>query len=254
MIPHGALISKTQQENIKYENHIVIKKVFSREMSHDLTGPANITYSTKPHELIIIAMILTIQSFTKENQVELELETHGRDLLPDIDVGRTIGWFTTIYPVTLTIKNDELEKQIIDIKEQIRQFDKNKYVRTNDSTPLTDKHCPKIRLNYMGDLIEANNHHWMFIDQGWNNGISISNQSLLLDANLFLLQESLHISFTFSKVWSLQGEAFFTHLIKTLELIIEHCIKAKERVLTPSDFKMVDLSQDDINMLLKQLY
>lgn len=247
-------ISKIQQKMNKYENNIVVKKILSRELSHDLIGPANITYNTKPYELIIIALALTVQHFTKKNKVEIALESHGRDSLPDIDVRRTIGWFTTIYPVVLRIKNDELEKQIIDIKEQLRQFDKNKHIGSNEFTHSRDKSNPQIRFNYMGDFVETNNHHWILTSHEWSNEISPSNQSLYsLDAQLFLLQDFLHITIAYSQEWRKQGEKFFTHWIKTLELIIEHCMKTEERVLTPSDFEMVDLSQDDIDELLKQL-
>ena len=63
----------------------------------------------------------------------------------------------------------------------------------------------------------------------------------------------MNITIDFSKAWSEKEKNFFTQWIKNIELTIEHCMQVEEHVPTPSDFEMVDLSQDDIDALLKQL-
>ncbi len=247
-------INVTQQRKIKYEDYIVVEKVLSSELTHNLMGPANITYNTKPNELIIAALALTIQHFTNNDQIEIDIESHGRDILPDIDVRRTIGWFTAINPVILTIDNSELKKQIIDLKEQLRRYETYKYIGINKLMPLNDKSKPKIRLNYMGDLVEINNHHWELIDYGWENNIASQNKSsYLIDINLLQLQGYLRMTIAFSQACSEQKDIIFSYLINTLEIIIKHCLQTKELVLTPSDFNMVDLRQDDINSIVQQL-
>ena len=255
VIPHETSTVKTQNETDNCTAPVVIKKALGHEVTYNLVGPANIAYNTKPYELIIIALLLTVQHFTKNNQIKLELESHGRDLLPDIDVRRTIGWFTAFNSVVLDIKNEKLEKQIIYTKEQLRLFNKNKCINTNNFLSMSSNNQPmtKIRLNYMGDLTETDNKHWRLIDQGWINGTSTRNHSLCLDANFFILQNSLNITIDFSKAWSEKEKNFFTQWIKNIELTIEHCMQVEEHVPTPSDFEMVDLSQDDIDALLKQL-
>src|SRR6266571_7706188 len=56
--------------------------------------------------------------------VTIDLEGHGReDLGPDFDVSRTVGWFTTIFPVTVTFDAypGDLGAALRQTKEQLRR-------------------------------------------------------------------------------------------------------------------------------------
>jgi hypothetical protein len=46
------------------------------------------------------------------------LEGHGReDLFPDVDVSRTVGWFTSLYPVVLESRSEKVEEVLKEVKE-----------------------------------------------------------------------------------------------------------------------------------------
>lgn len=48
---------------------------------------------------MIIALSLVMAKYIKTNDVIIEIEGHGREELNDeIDVSRTIGWFTSLFP------------------------------------------------------------------------------------------------------------------------------------------------------------
>ena len=54
--------------------------------------------------LLLAALLLAWRSWTGEGELLLDVEGHGRDTLGDsLDVSRTVGWFTTVFPVRLTL-------------------------------------------------------------------------------------------------------------------------------------------------------
>ena len=59
-------------------------------------------YRTRPHELLVTALAETLCNHVESDAIGMELEGHGReDLGDDVDLSRTVGWFTSLYPVAL---------------------------------------------------------------------------------------------------------------------------------------------------------
>jgi non-ribosomal peptide synthase protein (TIGR01720 family) len=57
-----------------------------------------------PQALLLGAILLAWRSWTGERELLLDVEGHGRDVLGDsLDVSRTVGWFTTVFPVRLVL-------------------------------------------------------------------------------------------------------------------------------------------------------
>src|SRR5262249_7311695 len=51
----------------------------------------------------------------------VEMEGHGREeVVGDVDVSRTVGWFTSIYPVQLELNGKDLATALKHVKEQLR--------------------------------------------------------------------------------------------------------------------------------------
>ncbi|HEU5179226.1 MAG TPA: amino acid adenylation domain-containing protein, partial [Candidatus Polarisedimenticolia bacterium] len=51
--------------------------------------------------VLLAAVAAACASWTGTRSLWVELEGHGRDLLPDLDISRTVGWFTQIRPVLI---------------------------------------------------------------------------------------------------------------------------------------------------------
>lgn len=57
-------------------------------------------YRTQMNELLLCGLLQTYQSWTGNNYLWVELEGHGREeLFEEIDLSRTLGWFTTRFPL-----------------------------------------------------------------------------------------------------------------------------------------------------------
>ncbi|MCG7215967.1 non-ribosomal peptide synthase/polyketide synthase [Paenibacillus mucilaginosus] len=61
-------------------------------------------YGTDPEELLLTALGLALKEWTGGSRFRVTLESHGRDALPSgLNVSRTVGWFTAMYPALLDV-------------------------------------------------------------------------------------------------------------------------------------------------------
>ncbi|WP_410643783.1 amino acid adenylation domain-containing protein [Amycolatopsis sp. lyj-346] len=64
-------------------------------------------YRTRIDDVLVSALGRVLAAWTGQDRVLLELEGHGReDLFGDVDLSRTVGWFTTLYPCTVAVPKD----------------------------------------------------------------------------------------------------------------------------------------------------
>jgi non-ribosomal peptide synthase protein (TIGR01720 family) len=61
-------------------------------------------YRTQINDVLLTVLALTLSEWTGRRQVLVELEGHGREeIFDDVDLSRTVGWFTTTAPVLLQV-------------------------------------------------------------------------------------------------------------------------------------------------------
>ena len=191
----------------------------------------------------------------------VDLEGHGReDILEDIDVGRTVGWFTSMYPVMLTLDHpDDLSYQIKTIKETLRKvpnkgigFGILKYLTGREQTqdiPFDGK--PQLVFNYLGQVDENVEQLSMDIAKE-SAGYTLSPQGIRehdLVVTAIVIDKQLRASVSYNNQ-QFKKETMET-LVKAFEdhlnAIIDHCLLQdnKEQV-TPSDLGFKGLSIDQL--------
>ena len=108
----------------------------------------------------------------------LDLEGHGREeIFPDIDLSRTVGWFTSLYPVRLDPGSIDLDEALASgaglgravklIKEQLRAVpDKGlgygllRYLNPQTASQLASFARPEIGFNYLGRFAAPGAGDW----------------------------------------------------------------------------------------------
>lgn len=108
------------------------------------------------NEILTIALVLTINNITKNNDMIIQLERHGRENINnDMDISRTVGWFTSMYPAYFKVEFYDIERNIKSLKEQVRSIPNQVF---NYGTlrflkkQIDDLQNKLIRLNYLDDL------------------------------------------------------------------------------------------------------
>ncbi|RIU88361.1 non-ribosomal peptide synthetase [Oceanobacillus picturae] len=250
------------QADFNNEKDIVsTSSVLSYELNEDTTNnlikKVNEIYNIELNEALIIALALTINKSSNDKDIVIELERHGRENINDyIDISRTVGWFTSMYPANLKIEHDEIDTNIKSIKEQLRSIPNkgfNYSILTYLNKELKGVGSNNIRFNYLGDfdnIISAEGLNITDIEFGLDSDEENSLTSLM-DISAMIVNKKLKISITFSLNRFENGtiHRFIDSYIDTLKLILDHCINKTFKEFTPSDFDIVDISQEDLDNL-----
>jgi non-ribosomal peptide synthase protein (TIGR01720 family) len=128
----------------------------------------NVTSRLQAHieEALLTAFAVAYRAWSGSERLILTLEGHGRDSpFEDIDVSRTVGWFTSMYPVLLDLNGAEgLYACFSEVRSQIRAIpDKGmsygllRYLSPDDDARRTLANIhPPISFNYLGQFSAAN--------------------------------------------------------------------------------------------------
>ncbi len=164
------------------------------ETTRLLLGDVPAAFHAGINDILLIAFGLACAEFfamldgAGAAPIVIDAEGHGRqeELGPDIDLSRTVGWFTTKYPVSLSFGDGltwarvqagdaELGAAVKDAKEQLRSlpdgvtFGLLRYC--NDDVDL-DGIDPPIGFNYLGRLgaggAEVSGDIWEIRQDGWS--------------------------------------------------------------------------------------
>jgi amino acid adenylation domain-containing protein/non-ribosomal peptide synthase protein (TIGR01720 family) len=109
-------------------------------------------YEVEPVEVMIAALARALLRDSGRHQLAVELEHHGRDLSADgASFDRTVGWFTSLYPVTVEAPDDPAEA-LKAVKNAVRAVpDSGRgygILRYLGGMPVTDR--ADVRFNYLG--------------------------------------------------------------------------------------------------------
>ena len=70
---------------------------------------------------MLTALARVLCRWSQHESVLVQLEGHGREaLFDDIDLTRTVGWFTSVYPLRLSPSAADIGNSIKAIKEELR--------------------------------------------------------------------------------------------------------------------------------------
>ncbi|HZD94872.1 MAG TPA: condensation domain-containing protein, partial [Candidatus Sulfotelmatobacter sp.] len=80
-------------------------------------------YHSQINDVLLTALAESFQPWTGRESLLVDVEGHGREDIGTIDVSRTIGWFTSIYPVRLSLKSAApLDASLQSVKHQLRHI------------------------------------------------------------------------------------------------------------------------------------
>ncbi|EST38536.1 hypothetical protein N566_06915, partial [Streptomycetaceae bacterium MP113-05] len=94
----------------------------SRHETEALLQRVPSVYRTQVNDVLISALGRTLADWTGADRLVLGLEGHGREeLFDDLDLSRTVGWYTTHFPVALELPSGRAWAETIkSVKEQLR--------------------------------------------------------------------------------------------------------------------------------------
>ena len=219
-------------------------------------------YHTQVNDILLAALTLTFAQWTGENSLLLTLESHGReDIFPQINLSRTVGWFTSHFPVQLSLDNDlTLGNTLKSIKEQLRKIPQHgisygilKYLSAEQLPAIS-----QVKFNYLGQFDQLFADTSLFKIASQSVGATRSphgRRSHLIEIDGMVASKKLQFNWTYSQNIHRAAtiESLAEKFIDKLRSLIAHCQSPDVGGYTPSDFPEAQLSQTELDNLLGKI-
>ena len=247
---------------------------FSTSLTQDLLYQANQAYSTEINDLLLTALAGALSDLNGCAENLITLEGHGRETIDaTLDVSRTLGWFTTLFPVKLH-HGTNLSLAIRQTKEMLRSIP-DKGIGFGALTANSGQQAqpsphpenlPLISFNYLGIFnsdpgrekepkqgqqlgMEQNqeqeqnqgltNNNWTLADVDCGESVDAANNDPnLININGLVIDGVMQFDFC-TRLDREQHVDFSTNFKERLENLVNHCMQCLgkgQRRKTPSDF------------------
>ena len=213
-------------------------------------------YRNHINDLLLSALLQTLAEHGQTNAVLVDLEGHGREdfLGGGIDLSRTVGWFTSIYPVLLERPDTtDLATLIKAVKEQLRAIPNKGAAYGCLPHSEIDMPRPAVAFNYLGqigagqggDLIGS----FAPESSGWD--VAPANQRMVpLDLNAIVVEGRLQMTWTVPAEMSEEcGLTLARDYRANLLGLVAHCRSEEAGGVTPSDFPLARLDTETLDRL-----
>jgi non-ribosomal peptide synthase protein (TIGR01720 family) len=218
-------------------------------------------YQTQITDALLTALTRAVTKSTGGRAMLVELESHGRES-NDLDLSRTVGWFTSAFPVFLKLDTDDLGETMKSVKEQLRRIPRNGLsyglLRYLSDTDLSTEQSPEIGFLYLGQLDQELSSAAPIKLAQEPHGPSQSprqTRSHLLDFESRVAGGELQVSLTYSRNLHRAEtvDKLARSFVEELRALITHCQSAQAMSYTPSDFPEAELNQQELDDLITSL-
>ncbi|MCS4249748.1 amino acid adenylation domain-containing protein/non-ribosomal peptide synthase protein (TIGR01720 family) [Pseudomonas sp. BIGb0164] len=260
--PDAALPVARLQGSLRNRDADTVSVRLDAERTRQLLQQAPSTYRTQVNDLLLTALARVLCRWSGHASALIQLEGHGREaLFDDIDLTRSVGWFTSAYPLRLTPQAGQGDS-IKAIKEQLRGVPHKglgygvlRYL-AEDGVKHAMAALPtaSITFNYLGQFDQSFGSDALFHPLDESAGLAHDPDAPLpneLSVDSQVYGGELVLRWTFSR------ERHDQHTIRELadaylaELqgLVAHCLQDDAGGLTPSDFPLAHLTQLQLDAL-----
>ncbi|MCY9289365.1 lichenysin non-ribosomal peptide synthetase LicA [Bacillus haynesii] len=234
----------------------------SKEETEQLMTKVHEAYSTEMNDILLTALGLALKEWTGQEDFIICLEGHGReDIIDGLNISRTVGWFTSQFPVLIQMGHSEdIGYQIKQIKEELRHIP-NKGIGYGIYRYLTEegKEAQPIKydisFNYLGQFTEMTDSG-LFTRSTLPSGDPLSPETEkpnaldivgYIESGILTMSIAYHsLEYKESTVAAVAA-SFKTYLLQ----LIGHCLERDGGELTPSDLGDDELTLEELDKLME---
>lgn len=235
----------------KYYGHLSMK--LDNETTKSLLYKTEEAFGTNVNDLLLTALGLAVYRLTNQKSLAVNLEGHGREEIHvPIDINRTVGWFTSIYPIVLNV-DESIENMVINTKDVLHKVPNNgigysilKY--TND---LEINEQADICFNYLGQIDNESGVKGQITFSEFSTGITTAKENgsySNIEINALIVNDLFVLNLTYceGKYSYEMMQQLIQNYEECLRNIIIHCMEQGEVRKTVSDFEDVEMNEDQI--------
>uniref|UniRef100_A0A173H0U4 L-cysteine--[L-cysteinyl-carrier protein] ligase n=1 Tax=Polyangium spumosum TaxID=889282 RepID=A0A173H0U4_9BACT len=237
----------------------------SPEETRTLIADALRPYNLGVQDVLLTALARTVARWTGSLDVWIDLEGHGREeLFDDVDLSRTVGWFTSLFPVRLCLPDgDDLAAALVAVKEQLRAVPRRGIGygllrHLNDEGAALPWPAPQINFNYLGHLggeRDAAGGLRLTWESAGPREAGGGTRSHVLEVNAVVAADRLAVVFGYSRDLheTATVERLASELIEELGRLLRHGAALGAGGFTPSDFPFAGLLPEELRVVQDRL-
>jgi non-ribosomal peptide synthase protein (TIGR01720 family) len=233
----------------------------SAEQTRALLQEVPPVYHTQINDVLLTALVQSFGQWTGERALLVDLEGHGREeLFEGVDLSRTVGWFTSLFPVRLTLKAEAPGKALKAVKKQLRGIPHGgigygvlRYLHPEAEVRAVLQALPaaEVSFNYLGQLNQVLEGSSLFRLARESSGpphSPLGRRPHLLEVNGWVAKGRLHLKWSYSQRVHrrVTVERLAQGFLEALEALIVHCRSPEARGFTPSDFPLSRLDEQTL--------
>ncbi|MCU7244372.1 MAG: amino acid adenylation domain-containing protein [Microcystis aeruginosa WS75] len=259
--------SGKEDNTVAMANDVTV--TLDEEQTRALLQKVPAAYNTQINEVLLTALAETLTQWTENLTISLDLEGHGReDLFSEVDLSRTVGWFTSLFPVVLRLPPENHPgERLKSIKEQLRAIPHKgidygilRYLsdEADIKSQLAEIPAREVLFNYLGQFEQGRlqKGDWKLADESKGPNHSLKgHRSHLLEITARVIEGQLQVNWTYSDLIyerstvEYLGRGYKEALLK----LIEHCLSPDAGGYTPSDFPVAQLNQQELDDILAEI-
>jgi non-ribosomal peptide synthase protein (TIGR01720 family) len=259
--PPAAYLPAATDGGDRHADRRAVRLALSAGVTRALLTDAHKAYATEINDLLIAAVAAAWCAWTGETRCALTLEGHGREpLVEELDLARTVGWFTSIFPVAFELPpHTGVGATIKYVKETLRAIPNRgagygilRYLAEPrvELAPL-----PPLAFNYLGRFDTG--------ADGWfapapEPGPETASPELALpwlELTAAVAGDEMDLALAYSarRYDERAARAFLEHVRAELERVVEHTLGREKTELTASDFDYADFTPESLDAFLRAL-
>jgi non-ribosomal peptide synthase protein (TIGR01720 family) len=242
---------------------------FDQEETRQLLQSVPRAYDAQINDALLSALVVAFRSWTGASRLMVDVEGHGREpIAAEVDISRTVGWFTTMYPVCLEVEGDARPEQAIQrVKEQLRQvpgrgtgYGLLRYLARNApaAEALRRSRRAEVLFLYLGQFEQAGAESGTFgraTEAVGPERYPGAERAHLIEVTGAVRDGRLQVGWTYSTHRHRRETiaALAAHFERALREIVGASAAGPARASTPADFPHAGLDQASLDSLLSRL-
>ena len=200
------------------------------------------------NDLLLTAVARSYHSLTGATEMSVQLEGHGREKISaDLYTDRTVGWFTSTYPLVTEGINGDIRHDLWNVKEQLHQIPNKgigynilRFIPGEQTVTLPSDRVAQIGFNYMGDMDGVSADTFFSMAQVGDFGDdsepkNMFGPDLIVNCEVSNGLFSLTLDYNAAQYKEEDATRFSEGILTQIGTIVHYLSELKERQYTPSD-------------------
>jgi amino acid adenylation domain-containing protein/non-ribosomal peptide synthase protein (TIGR01720 family) len=242
-LPNFEIPVDAQGENTEASSRLVTYS-FAMDESRRL-----VQTSAKVEDILLTAFVRTLIKWVENTNVCIDLEGHGRDALGDeVDVSRTVGWFTKLYTASFAVKANATAL------EALRLVKNQRYEAYHSTKSGQKQSISPVSFNYLGQFRQLDQDSGVLSGAPEEVGETVfptMKRPYLLDAIGVISGDQLTFTLRYSQNMYHKEtmERLLSEVCQEVRILVAKLLETSEPIYTPADFPLAKLKPQQFALL-----